>query len=259
MTISEFFAKGYTIMPDGDPSTFPPYCSMNDKKTIERIMNRNFGTRELYDSVEDSTIEPIIQQYVADVFTDNNHRWGKLFNTTTLSYDPLSNNDYAETHTDSHSGMDHNLTTETYAGKDTDTNSGTDTTSLTVTPTTTETTSKRTYDASTFTDTEKHTAGGSESNAGSTVHGHKLETAYGRSVTTETTTDYGNQHYIGRTISGRLNITGVELIEKERSISQFNFFSIMALDIADAISLYSYNFEDPEYTDLSDILNLMAP
>lgn len=168
---------------------------------LERMLGHNFGCREMFADETDVALEAKIQTIVNDILTDNSYKLTKLNATLSLQYDVLS-----PTSTEEHTVI---------------INSGTDSAQGSNTPNETTTISKNTYDNNDFSPTDKSEVVGTNGSSNVITYGKKEDNTINR-------TGYENANF-------------KNMIEDERKIADFKFFSIMADIIANELTLATYD------------------
>lgn len=209
--------------------------------------------------------------------------WNHLWDTTQYTYNPIENYDRIEdgtdvdTHSgsdaDTHSGTDTNSNTLARTGSESDTHSGTDTMGNTHTKTGTDTNtttnqqeqSKAAYDSAAAGDNdglvkvERNEGTGvqgtvygtSETDSGSTTHGHVITHGYNSGETNngstvfghKITTDFGHKLTTKHDLHIHGNIgtvTAQKMITEEREIAMFNLYDMMIHDFKDRFLILVY-------------------
>lgn len=193
--------------------------------------------------------------------------WNHLWDTTQYTYNPIENYDRIEdgTDMDTHSGTDTNSNTLARTGSESDTHSGTDTMGNTHTKTGTDTNTttnkqeqwKAAYDSTAAGDDdglikverneetgEQGTEYGStETDSGSTTHGHVITHGFNSGETNNGSTVFGHKITSEHDLHVHGNIgtvTAQKMITEEREIAMFNLYDMMIQDFKDRFLILVY-------------------
>lgn len=222
-------------------------------------MRLKYRNRNLY-FTDNDTLVADVQSATLTAFNMHSYNWTKKYATITAVYDALNATNYTDTEKVTNSGED-NVTeqeknTGTSQNAETGDNTGTQTINNARTPQLQNGNYSRTYDDQTLNENSYETETGSETTVNTRTDDLKdsrnntLTNNLQKDVTNTTT--YGHITDRSRTVTGRDNIPAQDLIMKEREVAEYNFYEMIADEIADFITTLNYNYGDAEESEVDN-------
>ena len=241
MLISDFI-KDNNILTAADLAKIS-YMTADNEDLIKRILLLKYGNISL---IYDDVVVLDVQTDIYTVFQMHDYNWTKKYATIQIVYDTLDNINVSETGTDTNTGADTESGTDSTTGSGSNTGSvaNSDNDTINSNNTNVQSVKRNNFDASGLVENENTTTtdDGSQTDIKTSNRTDDLHSTSQNSIQYGHVIDKNNTLSYDHTRTGYDGQSPQDAIQKERTIAEYNFFEMIADDIADYICTLEYQF-----------------
>lgn len=241
MTTLKSFVKSNHILTDEQCAKYP-FMTIPTRNITERVISVKYGMRELAEF--ENTQE--IQDTIDALFTENEYKWQKLYDSIHMTYNPLDRTNLVTT--EQSTNTEEYNEAQTGNSNDTATNMGTTSSDIYTSDKDTINTAvaqaKRAYDIVNLETLQRDSTTGNNLKDSSTDSRIENDSEATSIKEFDNSKSGDNIVVLERTVkvTGHTELDIQSVITAERRIADISFIDIIAREIADLISMLSYNF-----------------